>query len=74
MSVAATSPSEVQLLREEIAHLRTQIAWLKQQLFGPGKSEKLDRAQLRLQLGELEKLAAELPAVRWTPSVGQRIG
>ncbi len=63
MSVAATSPSEVQLLREEIAHLRTQIAWLKQQLFGPGKSEKLDRAQLRLQLGELEKLAAELPAV-----------
>ena len=63
MSVAATSPSEVQLLREEIAHLRTQIAWLKQQLFGPGKSEKLDRAQLRLQLGELEKLAAALPAV-----------
>jgi len=63
MSVAASSPSEVQLLREEIAHLRTRIAWLKQQLFGPGKSEKLDRAQLRLQLGELEKLAAELPAV-----------
>ncbi len=38
--------------------LRTQIAWLQQQLFGPGKSEKLDRAQLLLKLGELEKLAA----------------
>ena len=49
---------EVQALREEIAVLRAQIAWLKQQLFGPGKSEKLERAQLLLQLGELEKLAA----------------
>ncbi|HPM25684.1 MAG TPA: transposase, partial [Phycisphaerae bacterium] len=38
--------------------LRAQIAWLQQQLFGPGKSEKLDRAQLLLKLGELEKLAA----------------
>lgn len=44
MSVTAASLSEVQLLQEEIAHLRAQIAWLKQQLFGPGKSEKLDRA------------------------------
>ena len=58
MSVTAASLSEVQLLQEEIAHLRAQIAWLKQQLFGPGKSEKLDRAQLLLRLGELEKLAA----------------
>ena len=38
--------------------LRRQIEWLKQKLFGPGQSEKLDRAQLRLKLGELEKLAA----------------
>ena len=49
---------EVALLKQEIAVLRTQIAWLQQQLFGPGKSEKLDRAQLLLKLGELEKLAA----------------
>src|SRR5258708_14335755 len=49
---------EVQQLREENAVLRTQIAWLKQQLFGPGKSEKLDRAQRLLKLGELEQLAA----------------
>ena len=39
--------------------MRAQIAWLKQQLFGPGKSEKLDRAQLRFQLEELERLAAK---------------
>lgn len=50
-------PDEVQLLREEIVHLRAQIAWLQHQLFGPGRSEKLDRAQLLLKLSELEKLA-----------------
>lgn len=49
---------EVALLKQENAVLRAQIAWLQQQLFGPGKSEKLDRAQLLLKLGELEKLAA----------------
>lgn len=53
---ATTLPSdEVQLLREEVVQLRTQIAWLKKQLFGPGKSETLDRAQLILQLDKLEK-------------------
>lgn len=57
--MAAPTPNEeVQSLREEVAALRAQIAWLKQRLFGPGQSEKLDRAQLLLQLGELEKLAA----------------
>lgn len=56
---AAASPEEVQLLREENTALRAQIAWLKQQLFGPGKSEKLDRAQLRFQLEELEQLVAK---------------
>ena len=58
MSATAISSDEVQLLREENVHLRTQIAWLKKQLFGPGKSETLDHAQLILTLGELEKLAA----------------
>jgi transposase len=58
MSATATTGGEVQQLREEVTVLRAQIAWLKQQLFGPGKSEKLDRAQLLLHLGELEKLAA----------------
>ena len=49
---------EVALLRQENAVLRAQIAWLQKELFGPGKSETLDRAQLLLKLGELEKLAA----------------
>ena len=58
MSVATAIPlDEVQLLKEEIAHLRTQIAWLKQKLFGGGQSEKLDRAQLLLQLDAREKLS-----------------
>ena len=48
-------------LKEELAVLRTQIAWLKQKLFGGGQSERLDRAQLLLQLGVLEKLAAAVP-------------
>jgi len=55
---AAVTMAEVDLLRQEITVLRAQIAWLKQQLFGPGKSETLDRAQLRLKLDALEKLAA----------------
>jgi transposase len=59
MGAATISPQEVELLREENAVLRAQIAWLKAQLFGPGKSEKLDRAQLRLQLAELEQLATK---------------
>ena len=58
MNAEVAATEEVHRLREEIAGLRAQIAWLKQQLFGPGKSEKLDRAQLLLQIGELEKLAA----------------
>jgi transposase len=54
---------EVRLLREEIAQLRAQIAWLKKRLFGPGQSETLDHAQLVLQIGALEKLAtgADVP-------------
>src|SRR5690554_4754957 len=43
-------------LKEEITVLRAQIDWLKKRVFGGGKSEKLDRAQLLLQLEALEKL------------------
>jgi transposase len=67
MHATAANPDEVRSLREENAALRAQIAWLKQQLFGPGRSEKLDRAQLLMQLGELERLAApERPAATIT--------
>lgn len=58
MSVVTISAEEVEQLRAENAVLRAQIEWLKRQLFGGGKSEKLDRAQLLLELGELEKRAA----------------
>jgi transposase len=50
--------STVAELRTEKAQLQMQVAWLRQQLFGGGKSETLDRAQLLLQLEALEKLAA----------------
>lgn len=61
MSAATVDPvqvlqKEIGLLREELAVRCAQIAWLKQKLFGSGQSEALDRAQLLLQLGELEKL------------------
>jgi transposase len=57
---------EVSLLKQENAVLRAQIEWLKKQLFGSGKSETLDRAQLLLKLGELEKLAASAEAPKQT--------
>lgn len=62
MKNAYAQLDEVVALREENAALRAQIAWLKQKLFGGAKSEKLDQAQLRFQLEELEKLAAQSEA------------
>jgi transposase len=59
MDHAAPSPGEMELLREENAALRAQIAWLEKQLFGGGQGERLDQVQLRLQLEELEKRAAQ---------------
>lgn len=43
----------------EIVVLRAQIEWFKKKMFGGGKSETLDRAQLMLALGALEKLEKE---------------
>lgn len=40
-------------LKEEVESLREQIAWLKKQLFGGGKSERQDSLQLLLKLEEL---------------------
>ena len=62
MKNASAQLDEVEALRQENAALRAQIAWLKQKLFGGAKSEKLDQAQLRFQLEELEKLAARSEA------------
>jgi transposase len=43
---------QLQELRTELAALKAENAWLKRQLFGPGKSEKLDRLQTSLPLAE----------------------
>ena len=52
----------VKLLPEvmaELAAVKAENAWLKRQLFGPGKSEKLDRLQTALPLAEAPAKAAE---------------
>jgi len=56
----------VAALQEEIARLKLQIDWLNQRLFGPGRGETLDRAQLLLQLEGLEALVQKLEAPRQT--------
>ena len=50
--------AEYPLLKQEIAVLRAQVAWFQQRMFGGGRSEKLDVAQLRLKLAELGEAAA----------------
>lgn len=55
---------EYPLLKAENAALRAQIDWLKKQLFGGGKSERVDRAQLALTLGELEQKLVAAPVVQ----------
>jgi transposase len=44
--------SQLRDLQSELAALRAENAWLKRQLFGPGKSEKIDRLQTELALPE----------------------
>lgn len=53
MDNTAELHAENAALKEELAVLRTQLAWFKQQLFGGGQSERLDRMQLLLKLGAL---------------------
>ena len=50
--------NEVTLLKQEVVALRAQVDWLKRQLFGPGKSETLDRLQSALALGEAAAVSA----------------
>lgn len=52
--------AENHALKAENAQLRAQLAWLQKQLFGGGRSERLDRAQLLLQLEQIEQRAADL--------------
>ena len=62
MNKTASSSDDVDKLKRIVGEqkavislLNEQIAWFKKQLYGTGKSERLDAAQLRLQLGELEE-------------------
>jgi len=50
-------------LQDELAYAQAQLALVRRQVFGAGKSEKMDRLQLQLKLKELEEKAAqaELP-------------
>jgi len=56
MTTAQVADAEIRRLREMVASLEAQVAWLKKQLYGGGKGEKLDRAQLLLELGKMEEL------------------
>ena len=48
--------SQLRDLQTELAALKAENAWLKRQLFGPGKSEKIDRLQAQLALPETPTL------------------
>lgn len=51
--------AEVLQLKQENSALKAQIEWLRKQVFGGAKSEKLDRAQMLLRLEALEVQAAQ---------------
>ena len=60
--------AELNELKLELARLRAQIEYYRKKLFGGGQSEKLDRAQMLLALGEMEKAAqkaAELETITY---------
>ncbi len=54
--------AEKVVLEQENAVLRAQIEFLKRKLFATTQSERVDHAQMLLQLAELEKLAAQVEA------------
>lgn len=53
-------------LKSELAYAQAQLALMRRQVFGAGKSEKLDRLQLQLKLKELEEKAAQAEAPKQT--------
>lgn len=52
--------SQLRDLQSELAALKAENAWLKRQLFGPGRSEKIDRLQTELALPETPTQPATL--------------
>lgn len=56
-------------LKLELAKLRAQIKWYKRKLFGGGQGERMDRAQMLLELGALENAvqkATELETISYS--------
>ncbi|NBB80327.1 MAG: IS66 family transposase [Verrucomicrobia bacterium] len=61
MERLSAAEAERNALRDEVAQLRAQLEWFKRNLFGTGKSEKIDALQTRLGLAEE---AAEEPEAK----------
>ena len=57
--------NELLAFKHEVAALRAQIDWLKRQVFGPGKSETLDRLQTVLAIEQ----AAQAPTQTKTETI-----
>ena len=51
MRTLEQAEAECSLLNDEVRVLRAQLEWFKKQIYGVGKSEKLDRLQSELPLG-----------------------
>jgi len=51
--------AENQQLKEKVLKLEVQVEWLKKQLFGGGKGESMDKAQLQLGIELLERTQRE---------------
>ena len=60
LAEVATLKAQLSGKIERIAELEAQIAWFRRQMFGGGKSEKIDPAQLELLLKGLEQAKAEV--------------
>ncbi len=45
----------IESLEEELVQMQLQMSWLKKKVFGGGQGESMDKAQMRLELGILER-------------------
>jgi transposase len=57
--------ARLQAMEAEMAGLRVENVWLKRQLFGPGKSEKIDRLQTSLPLEETPTAPAKVEQISY---------
>ena len=72
MTTLAEALDEVRTLQTELAAVRAQLDWLRKKMFGGGQGERLDRAQLVLQLEALEKLVTPSAAPRQLVAAHER--